>query len=88
MAHEYQSLTDWLHQFNFSVDEIKEALPRLCQDIQDAKERLDKAFAQEDLLAFRSALERLKTLYVEALFAHRKVGVKIYSEILNCHLYG
>ena len=87
MARERQSLTDWLHRSNLSVDEIRETLPELYQDIQDAEKRLDKAYAQEDLPTFQSVLERLKTLYAEALSARRKVGVKVYSEILGCYLW-
>ena len=87
MAKERQELTDWLHRFNFSVDEIKRASPELYQNIQDTKGRLDEAYAQENLLAFQDILSKLKELYAEALFARRKVGIKIYSEILGCYLW-
>lgn len=81
IAEEYRGLTNWLHQFDLTVDELKETLPGLYQDIQDAIHSLDDAFANEDIPAFQDALNRVKMLYTEALFkCGRRVAVKVYSE--------
>lgn len=88
MAEKYRELTNWLHQFDLTDDEIKETLPELHIDIQSAIETLDDAFANEDLKAFHDSLERLKALYTEALFkCGRKVAVKVWSEILQAYLW-
>lgn len=88
MTEKYQELTDWLHQFDLSRDELKETLPELYQDIQDAIERLDEAFYREDLPVFQDSLERIKMLYTEALFkCGRRIAVRQWSEVLQAHLW-
>ncbi|MEW6215334.1 MAG: hypothetical protein AB1478_09085, partial [Nitrospirota bacterium] len=87
MGEKYKELTDWLYSFDLGADEIKETLPELYQDIQDAIERLDSACINEDMPAFQDALENIRLLYIEALFKCRKIAVKIYSESLGCHLW-
>ena len=67
MGDKYKELTAWLHEFDLTGDEIKETLPGLYQNIQEAIERLDSAFLNEDLIAFQDALNRVKELYTEAL---------------------
>jgi hypothetical protein len=69
MSDKYQTLTDWLHRFDLTSEEVKETFPGLYVDIQDAIERLDSAFYKEDLPAFQDSLERIKTLYTEAIYA-------------------
>lgn len=68
MGEKYQELADWLHQFDLGRDELKETLPGLYQDIQDAIERLDDAFLIEDMAVFQDALEKIRVLYTDALF--------------------
>ncbi|MEW6686319.1 MAG: hypothetical protein AB1393_08970 [Candidatus Edwardsbacteria bacterium] len=88
MAQEYQSLTGWLYRFDLTEDEIKEPLPGLYQDIQDAIQRLDEAFVTEDMPAFQDALNNIKELYTDALFrCGRRIAVKVYSELLGCYLW-
>lgn len=88
MAQEYQKLVDWLHQFDLGRDEIKETLPELYMDIQDAIEALDSAFAIEDMTAFQDALDKGRLLYTEALFkCGRRIAMKIWSEVLGCYLW-
>lgn len=88
MNEEYQQLAEWLHQFDLGQDELKDMLPALYQDIQDTIEKLDGAFLNEDLTAFQSALEMVRSLYAEALFkCGRRVAVKVWSELLNCYLW-
>ena len=67
MHDKYRELTAWLHEFDLTGDEIKETLPELYQNIQEAIERLDNACINEDLIAFQDALNRVKALYTEAL---------------------
>lgn len=88
LAEKYQSLTDWLHQFDIGRDELKETLPELYMDIQDAIETLDSAFAIEDMTAFQDAFNKVRLLYTETLFkCGRRIAVKVYSEILQTHLW-
>jgi hypothetical protein len=67
MGGKYRELTDWMHSFDLGRDELKETLPGLYMDIQNAIERLDSAFINEDLTAFQGALERVKSLYTQSL---------------------
>jgi hypothetical protein len=88
MAEKYQSLTGWLHSFDPGSDELKETLPGLYMDIQDAIERFDKAFLIEDLPVFQDNLERIRLLYTEALFScGRRIAIKVWSKPLGCHLW-
>ena len=88
MAELYREMTDWLHQHTLAGDEIKETLPSLYADIQDSIDRLDATFIIEDIIAFRETLERIRLLYTEAMLrTDRKVAVKVYSEVLGCHLW-
>ena len=88
MAEKYRELTGWLHQFDLTVDELKETLPGLYQDIQDAIESLDNSFVTEDLAAFQDAFNKVRELYTEALFKDgRRVAVKVWSEILHAYLW-
>jgi hypothetical protein len=63
----YKDLTAWLHDFDLTGDEIKETLPGLYQDIQDAIEAMDKAFVNEDFNGLLQALEKVRKCYREAL---------------------
>ncbi len=88
ITEKYQTLTGWLHSFDLTGDEIKETIPKLYQDIQDAIEKLDHAFANEDMPTFQDALTRIKTFYTEALLkCGRRIAVKVYSEILQAYLW-
>jgi hypothetical protein len=80
MGEKYRELTAWLHQFDLSSDELRETLPGLYQDIQDAIESMDNAFIIEDITAFQDALERIRLLYTDALF---KCGRRILIRRLN-----
>jgi hypothetical protein len=88
MTEEYRELTSWLHQHNLSRDEIKETLPGLYSDIQTAIDMLDHAFVGEDMQAFHDALDRVRSLYAEALIrCGRRIAYKVYSEILQGYLW-
>ena len=88
MSQKYNELAEWLHSHDLTSDEIKETLPGLYLDIQDVIERLDNAFIVEDLTGFQDALDRIKLLYTEALLkCGRNVAIKVYSELLGCHLW-
>lgn len=68
LAEKYTGLCEWLSQFNhLTDDEIRENLPNIYQDIQNAIERLDSAFLAEDITAFEESLSRVKKLYAKAL---------------------
>ena len=87
LTEKYKELTGWLHQFDLGQDELKEIAPSLYLEIQDCIQRLDNAFYREDFTAFQDALDRVKSLYAEALFkCGRKVAVKVYSEVLQAYL--
>jgi hypothetical protein len=75
MAEKYRELTDWLHQFDLTRDEIKETLPSLYLNIQNAIENLDRAFVNEDMTAFQDALDRVKALYLRT----QSVSEAIYT---------
>jgi hypothetical protein len=88
MEKRYGELTDWLHQFDLGRDELQETLPELYMDIQKAIEDMDSAFYAEELPAFQNALNKIRELYADALFkCGRRVAVKIWSELLECHLW-
>jgi hypothetical protein len=88
MCEKYKKLTEWLHEHTLSADEIKETLPSLYRDIQDAIERLDTAFVNEDLQAFQCALDQIRLLYAEALFkCGWRIGVRVPSEVLQAELW-
>ena len=88
MGEKYQELTDWLRQHTLTGDEINETLPGLYTDIQDAIERLDTAFFNEDMQAFQGALDRIRLLYAEALLTCGwRIAVKVRSEALQSYLW-
>jgi len=88
MVQEYRSFLKWLKQQPNLRDELKERLPVLYQDIQVALEKVESAFAQEDLQAFRSAVKEAKELYMKALLiCGGRVAIKVWSEVLQSCLW-
>lgn len=88
MTEKYTQLTDWLHSYDLIGNEIRDTLSSLYEAIQRAIEDMDSAFYAEDLTAFQDALDRVRSLYTEALLkCGRKVAVRVYSEILQTYLW-
>lgn len=67
LSEKYNELVGYLHNHDLTGEEIKEALPGLYQDIQDAIEKLDNAFVSEDMTGFQDYLNRIRLLYTEAI---------------------
>jgi len=67
LSEKYNQIAEWLHSHDLTSEEIKESLPELYQDIQDAIEKLDYAFINEDLTVFQDSLNKIKGLYTEAM---------------------
>jgi hypothetical protein len=63
--------------------------PSLHQRIQEAITRMDTAAEAEDLGAFMANSERVESLYLHAvaLCCPNAAPVKIYSDVLGCHLW-
>jgi hypothetical protein len=75
-------------KFDLGKDELKDRSHTLYMEILDTIEALDNAFVIEDITAFQDALDRIRLLYIEALFKYgRRVAVKVYSEILQAYLW-
>jgi|SRR5208283_1986786 len=54
-------------------EEIKRRDPKAYETIQETIKKLDIAWVKEDLTAFKLAMERVESLYLEALESLRRV---------------
>lgn len=63
--------------------------PNLYQHIQAAIETMDSAAGDENIQRFRIAKDEVESLYMHAvaLYNPTPLPVKIYSDILGCHLW-
>jgi len=63
----YKSLMQWLKGYPVTDFEIKETMPEHYQKIQDAITEMDSHYYNENLQGFTEAMDKVKSLYLEAM---------------------
>lgn len=67
LSERYRELCRWLKSYPATADEIKEHSPELYQAIQDTITEMDNCFYKEDYKGFVEGIEKVKSLYSEAI---------------------
>lgn len=72
MKRQYSGLSLWLKGYDLTGQDIKDADISLYDSILDTIESMDKAMIAEDIQGFKTHLNEVKRLYLEAVRNNQK----------------